>query len=131
MKDETLSILNETKGKYRGKLPRLPFVELKNAILGPKYELSIAYVNPAKAKKLNTAHRGKNYATDILSFPFSKKSGEMILCPQIIKKKAAEFGQTVQKYNTFIVIHGMLHLKGYEHSSRMERAEKLFLRRFS
>jgi probable rRNA maturation factor len=81
--------------------------------------------------KLNTAHRGKDYATDILSFPLSKKSGEIVLCPQIIKKKSAEFGMTEQKYNKFIVIHGMLHLKGYAHGSRMEQAEKLFLRRFS
>ncbi|MEN9582512.1 MAG: hypothetical protein RL641_466 [Candidatus Parcubacteria bacterium] len=127
MLDETLSILNETKGK----LPRLPFIDLKNAILGKTYELSIAYINPAKAKKLNIAHRGKDYATDVLSFPLSKKSGEIVLCPPIIKKKAAEFGMTLEKYNKFIVIHGMLHLKGYVHSSRMERAEKLFLRRFS
>lgn len=119
--------MNETKGK----LPRLPFLELKNAILGKKYELSIVYLNPAKAKKLNAAHRGKDYATDILSFPLSKNSGEIVLCPPVIKKKAPDFDMTVEKYNKFIVIHGMLHLKGYAHGSRMERAEKLFLRRFS
>ncbi|MBP6926230.1 MAG: rRNA maturation RNase YbeY [Candidatus Pacebacteria bacterium] len=127
MKDETLSITNETKGK----LPRLPFLDLKNAILGKKYELSIAYLNPTKAKKFNIAYRQKDYATDILSFPLTKTSGEIILCPKIVAKKAAEFGMTEKKYNVFIVIHGMLHLKGYEHGSRMERAEKVYLRRFS
>lgn len=127
MKEETLSIINETKGK----LPRLPFIELKNAILGKNYSLSIAYLNPTKAKKLNSEHRQKDYATDVLSFPYSKKTGELILCLKIIQKKALEFEMTEKKYNLFIVIHGMLHLKGYAHGSRMEQAEKLFLRRFS
>ncbi len=127
MKDNTVEITNETKGK----LPRLPFLDLKNAILGKKYELSIVYISTAKAKKFNQSFRQKDYATDILSFPLSKNSGEIILCPKIIAKKAPEFGMTEKIYNKFIVIHGMLHLKGYEHSSRMEQAEKLFLRRFS
>lgn len=125
--DQTLSIKNETKGK----LPSLPFAQIKDAILGKKYELSITYLGLDKAKKLNTTYRQKNYATDILSFPLSKKSGEIILCPKIIEKKAKEFEMTPKIYNKFIVIHGMLHLKGYEHGSRMEKAEKLFLRRFS
>lgn len=127
MKDETVAISNETKGK----LPSLPFVHLKNDILGKKYSLSIVYVSPAKMKKLNAAHRGKDYATDILAFELTPTSGEIILCPSAIAKKAPEFGMTEKKYNLFIVIHGMLHLKGYAHSSRMERAEKLFLHRFS
>ncbi len=127
MKDETLEITNETKGK----LPSLPFLVIKNTILGKKYDLSIVYLNPAKAKKLNASFRQKDYATDILSFPLSKISGEIFLCPKIISKKAAEFGMTEKIYNKFIVIHGMLHLKGYEHSSRMEQAEKKFLKLFS
>ncbi len=127
MSNDTLELTNETKGK----LPSLPFLDMKDAILGKKYELSIAYVGLAKAKRLNTEHRQKDYATDILSFPYSKTSGEIILCPKIIAKKAAEFDMTEKKYNVFIVIHGMLHLKGYAHGSRMERAEKTFLRRFT
>lgn len=127
MIDETLQISNETKGK----LPRLPFLDMKNAILSKKYELSIVYISPAKMKKMNAAHRGKDYATDILSFPLSKTSGEIFLCSKAIAKKAPEFDMTEKKYNVFIVIHGLLHLKGYDHSSRMERAEKLYLRRFS
>ncbi len=127
MSGDSLTIKNETKGK----LPRLPFLELKEAILGKSYELSIVYVSPAKMKKLNMQHRGMDYATDILSFPLGKKSGEMILCSSAIAKKAPKFGMTEKKYNVFIVIHGLLHLKGYDHGSRMERAETVYLRRFS
>lgn len=127
MQATIVEITNETKGK----LPSLPFLELKNEILGKKYSLSIAYVSPAKMKKMNAQTRGKDYATDILSFELSKTSGEIIICPKAIEKKAPDFDMTIKKYNLFIVIHGMLHLKGYAHSSRMERAETLFLRRFS
>ncbi len=127
MQDETLTILNTTKGK----LPRLPFLDMKNAMLGTGYSLSLVYVTQAKMKKLNGAHRGHDYATDILSFPLTKKSGEIFICQKIVHKKAVDFDMTIKKYNVFIVIHGMLHLKGYDHGSRMDKAEKIFLRRFS
>ena len=125
--NETISILNKTKGK----LPRLPFVQLKNAILGEKYELSLVFVSPKESHKINLQYRNKDNPTNVLSFPLSKTSGEIFLDQKTSAKDAPNFDMTQSQFLQFLVIHAMLHLKGYEHGSTMERQEKKFLKIFS
>ncbi len=124
---DTISIVNKTKGK----LPRLPFVRLKEEILGNKYELSIALVTPRESHRLNLTYREKDNATNVLSFPLSKNSGELVLDIKTSTADAKNFDMTPNKFLLFLVIHGMLHLKGMEHGSTMEKAEKKFLKIFS
>ena len=102
------------------------FGKIKNDILGESYELSIAYVSEKKSKEINKRYRNIDKATNILSFPLSKNTGEIILCRATIKKEAKNFGKTFSQFLGFLVIHGMLHLKGFEHSSRMEEAEEKY-----
>ncbi len=109
-----------------GKLPRLPFSRLKDAILGPAYELSVASVSASVSQKLNAHYRGKNNPTNILSFPLTKKSGELILHLPTARKEYKKFGMTYDDFLLYLVIHGMLHLKGMEHGGIMERAERKF-----
>jgi probable rRNA maturation factor len=114
-----LSVINNTKGK----LPSLPFSALKDEILGKSYELSVAYINEKESRALNKKWRGKDKPTNVLSFALSKNSGELVLCPAIVKKEAKNFDRTFPKFLGFLVIHGMLHLKGMAHGSIMEKAE--------
>ena len=102
------------------------FSIIKNEILGKKYSLSIACVDEETSKRINKKYRGKNKPTNILSFSLHKNVGEIILCPTIIKKEAKNFNRTFSKFLGFLVIHGMLHLKGFEHSSTMEILEKKY-----
>ena len=127
MINETFNIKRETKGK----LPCLPFVDIKNKVLGKKYDLSIAFVGRNKSRELNYRFRNKNYATNILSFSLSKNSGEIIINLEKVRKDAPNFNRPYLKFLGFLVIHGMLHLKGYEHSSIMEELENKFSREFS
>lgn len=122
-----LSITNTTNGK----LPRLPFARLKDAILGTKYSLSVAIVTPRQSHKLNLTHRGKDNPTNVLSFPYEKNSGELVLDIATSRKDASNFDMTQSKFLLFLVIHGMLHLKGFDHGSTMEREERKFLKKFS
>lgn len=124
---DTISIVNKTKGK----LPRLPFARLKKEILGDAYELSIALVTPRESHRLNLTYREKDNATNVLSFPLSKNSGELVLDIKTSTADAKNFDMTPNKFLLFLVIHGMLHLKGMEHGSTMEKAEKKFLKIFS
>jgi probable rRNA maturation factor len=55
--------------------------------------------------------------------------GEIILCPSVIKKEAKNFDRTFPQFLGFLVIHGMLHLKGYDHGKEMEKLEKKYLSR--
>ncbi len=123
---KTVEISNQTKGK----LPRLPFVPLKNAILGKRYILSIVFATPKISKELNNRYRGKNHPTNILSFNIAKNEGEIILEPKKIKTEYKDFGLTYEEFLKYLLIHGMLHLKGMDHSSTMDKAEKRFLQKF-
>lgn len=123
----TVSITNTTNGN----VPRLPFVRIKEAILGKKYELSIAFVKSSESRKYNVTYRQKDKATNVLSFPLSKNSGEIIIDPAVAKKEAPNFDMTQKKFLCFLVIHGMLHLKGLDHGSTMDKEEQKFLKKFS
>jgi len=123
MIDPTLSVsLKKTKGTHT----RVPFARMRNEILGKKYELSIALVDAKTSKKINRETRGKDYPTNILSFSLTKNSGELILHSPSIIRDAKKFGMEKKDFFIYIVIHGMLHLKGMQHGSTMEKAEKKF-----
>lgn len=103
---------------------RMPFISIKEDILGPTYELSLAFVDPKKAQELNITYRKKEYIPNILSFPLDVNSGEIIICPKVAKAQAPLYKKTFENYILFLFIHGCFHLKGYTHGSLMEREEK-------
>lgn len=102
--------------------PSLPFKELTDLVLGKKYELSVVFASGAKMKNLNLKYRKKNKAADVLSFPITKNEGEIFLNSDIIKSNRNKCAH--------LFIHGMLHLIGFKHSSKMESEEQKVLRRF-
>lgn len=108
------------------------FLNIKNDILGKKYSLSIVFVDQEKSRELNKKYRNKDKATNVLSFALRKNMGELVLCSDVIKKEAAskKFGRDFDELVGFLVIHGMLHLKGLEHSSRMEEAEEKYDKKY-
>ncbi len=117
---KSFSLINET----RTKSPSASvFLSIKNASLGKNYHLNIIITTPAKIKKLNTIYRDKEEATDILSFPISDNEGEIFICPSEAKKEAVKFGRTYENFLKFLLIHGCVHLKGYDHGSTMENIE--------
>jgi len=123
---EDLSLINTTKGK----LPSLPFSDIKKNILGKTYSLSIVFINVKKSQELNKTYRKKNKPTNILSFPLSKKEGEMLICPSIAKKQLKDFDRNFKEMIGFLVIHGMLHLKGMKHGAKMEVVEKKYDKKY-
>jgi len=121
------TITNKTKGR----LPRLPFVSIKNKILGEKYELGLSSLSSLKQKEINLKYRGINKTTNILSFPLSDISGEITIDSAKIKKDAPLFNMTYLQFFKYLFIHGLLHLKGFKHSSTMEKQEKKYLKMFT
>jgi probable rRNA maturation factor len=95
------------------------------------HTLSIAVVNGPTIRKLNRIYRGKDYITDVLSFrdadgeaPAPGYLGELIICyPQAVRQ-AREQGHSVERELSILLIHGCLHLLGYEHHERRE-ADKM------
>lgn len=107
------------------------YAEMKNKVLGAKYELSLVFVGKIRAASLNKTYRNKTYSPNVLSFPLTSDAGEIVICPQVAKREAAKFNLSVDGYIAYLFIHGLLHLKGYDHSDTMEKLERKYLKAFN
>jgi probable rRNA maturation factor len=122
-------IINKTKGTPTP--VGVPFESIKDRILGIKYELSVSFVSAHTQRKINRTYRSKDKTTNILSFPLSEESGEITFDLAKVRKDAPEFDMPYTQFLKYLFIHGCLHLKGFEHSSTMDKEEKKFLKIFS
>lgn len=94
--------------------------------------LSLALVGQARMKRLNQKWRNKNQVTDVLSFSFEEKAGkkkqktiidgEILICPDWVEKQARLFKKEFFNELTRVVVHGILHLQGWEHEGEKEEA---------
>lgn len=91
-------------------------------------DLIIVFVTSAKMKKLNSQFRGKNKHTDILSFePIEESSlGELVLCLPVLKKQAKDHELSLNHEIGYMLIHGILHLLGYDHETGERDAKVMF-----
>ena len=116
---KTFSIHQETKDV----IPNYPYKEIKEFALGQDYILNLIFTDKDKIKKLNLIYRNKNQATDILSFPLSENEGEIYICLEEAKVESKKFDRDFENFIAFLFIHGLIHLKGYDHGSKMESEE--------
>lgn len=121
------NLLNST--TLRSPVSKKRFEEIKNKILGKKYELSLVLVNNKESKKINRKNRNKNKPANVLSFPIENNLGEIFLDLET-KKESKQFDMGYKKYLIFLFIHGCLHLKGYDHGKKMEKEEDKYLNLF-
>ncbi len=112
------------------RLPSVKWQEVSDRVLGPDYDLSLVFASNELSQKLNRAHKKKNQPTNVLSFPLDKKSGEIFLNPSVAKREAGLLGETFKNRLVYLLIHGLLHLKGYRHGSRMDVKERVFSKIF-
>jgi len=86
---------------------------------------SIAFINDARMKQLNSTFRGKDGTTDVLSFPFeaqpfepdSNELGDIVISAEQAQKQAAENGLSLEGEIKQLILHGVLHLCGYDHET--------------
>ncbi|NMZ62142.1 rRNA maturation RNase YbeY [Pseudomonas nitroreducens] len=94
-------------------------------------ELTIRLVDEAEGRELNKTWRHKDYATNVLSFPADVPDelldipllGDLVICAPVVIREAAEQGKSVQAHWAHLVIHGCLHLLGYDHIDDVEAEE--------
>ncbi len=114
--------------------PRLPYRRAARDVLGKVYELDLIFVTSAAMKNLNKIYRQRNKSSNVLSFALSPASGQLVLDPSLIKKEPRILGETFRKYLWRLFVHGILHLKGYDHErggregDKMSRAEERLLK---
>jgi probable rRNA maturation factor len=91
-------------------------------------ELTLVFLDKKPAQKINKEFRDKDYATDVLSFDSMDPSsfGELVLCPDVLKKQAKEHKLSFQKELGYMLLHGSLHLLGYDHETNEKDAKEMF-----
>ena len=96
--------------------------------------ITLRIVGEREARRLNATFRKKNKATNVLSFAYGGGRGDVVLCHPVIAREARAQGKTLAAHYAHLVVHGILHLRGYDHEKkrdalRMERREVRLLRR--
>lgn len=103
---------------------------IKKDILGKDYALSIAFVSERKSQELNKKYRKKDRPTNVLSFSLRENFGELVICKAVVKREVQNKKNNLEKnfdeWLGFLVIHGMLHLKGCVHGGTMSRLETIY-----
>ncbi|MEA2517601.1 MAG: putative rRNA maturation factor [Actinomycetota bacterium] len=106
-------------------------------------ELSLLFVEADHIRKLNQRFAGDDYATDVLAFPMMEDEedgslllGDVVICPQVAEKNAGELGHDLQDELAALVVHGTLHLLGYDHQrdadkEKMDNRSREILSTFS
>jgi len=104
-----------------------------------KHALSVAFVGNRMMRQLNNRWRGKNYATDVLSFSFEGEAidglpflGEIVIAPEVAVKQALDCGASPEREIRKLLVHGALHLMGYDHETdggQMNEIQRRLLRR--
>lgn len=94
-----------------------------------RLEVGIALFGEAEARRLNRDYRGKDYATNVLSFPYANVRGErspmlgdLAICPAVVAREAREQGKPVRDHFAHLTVHGTLHLVGYDHENERDAA---------
>ena len=99
----------------------------------PHLALTLRVVGGREGRALNRRFRRRDYATNVLSFPYGH-AGDIVLCHPVIAREARAQGKSVRAHYAHLVVHGALHLRGHEHNDktsakRMEAAEVRLLAR--
>ncbi len=97
---------------------RNEFVRWARAALQGGGQVTIRLVDPDEGQSLNHEYRGKDYATNVLSFPYETEPlvmGDMVICPTVVAREAAEQGKSLEAHYAHMTVHGMLHLQGWDH----------------
>ena len=95
-------------------------------------EVAVRVVTPAEGRRLNSDYRGRDYATNVLSFPFEAppgldedlpELGDLVICAEVVSGEAAEQGKPPEHHWAHMVVHGTLHLLGYDHMEETDALE--------
>ena len=84
--------------------------------------VTVRFVTAIEGRALNAEYRGRDYATNVLTFVYddaAPRAGDIVLCAPVVRKEADAQGKTLAAHYAHLVVHGMLHLQGYDH----ERAD--------
>lgn len=123
-------------GPHRAALPRASVLRWIGHALEVPFEITVRIVAEAEGRALNLQFRGKNHATNVLTFDYTQTPvviADLVLCAPVIAREAAAQGKPLQAHYAHLLVHGALHAQGYDHETadtdalEMESLEILLL----
>jgi len=104
------------------------------ALAASAAEVTLRIVGQREGRRLNEQFRNRHRATNVLSFSYEKNRGDVVLCHPVIRREARARRKNLAAHYAHLVVHGVLHLRGYDHerkrdAARMETQEIRILRR--
>jgi len=114
--------------EHKAALPRATVTAWLKAALFADAELAVRFVDAEEGRTLNRTYRGKDYATNVLTFAYAESeddpvTGDLILCCPVVEKEAAEQGKPLAAHYAHLLVHGALHAQGYDHEDEAEADE--------
>ena len=97
--------------------------------------VTLRFVGTREGRRLNAGYRARDYATNVLTFVYDDvvpRAGDIVVCVPVVTREARAQGKTVRAHLAHLIVHGMLHLQGYDHergadAARMETREVALL----
>jgi len=89
-------------------------------------EVTVRFVDADEGQQLNRDYRGKDYATNVLSFPYETDPlvmGDLVVCPAVVAREAVEQGKPPEAHYAHLIVHGILHLQGWDHEDDVDAQE--------
>lgn len=119
-RDQLRLTLQFADAAHRRLLPRHRVARWIRAALGTPAEITVRVVGADEARSLNRDFRGRDYATNVLTFDYQREPvvvADLVLCAPVLAREAAELGIPLEAHYAHLLVHGALHAQGHDHES--------------
>ena len=113
---------------HRAALPRHAVARWIRHALAREAEITVRIVDRDEGRALNRDYRHKDYATNVLTFDYSREPvvcADLVLCAPVVAQEAREQGKTLQAHYAHLLVHGTLHAQGWEHETSEADAQAM------
>ena len=114
--------------RHRAELPRHKVIRwLRHALAAPG-EITVRIVDAEEGQALNRDYRGKDYATNVLTFDYAREPvvcADLVLCAPVVEAEAQAAGKALDAHYAHLLVHGALHAQGYDHEDDEAEAERM------
>jgi len=120
MKPELSLSLQFADPRHRDQLPRHKVQRFIRAALELPGEIAVRIVDAEEGRALNREFRGKDYATNVLTFDYAHGpvvGADLVICAEVVEQEAAEMGIPLLDHYAHMLVHGTLHAQGYDHEA--------------
>ena len=118
----------EDAARHRAALPRASVARWIRHALASDAEITVRIVDAEEGQSLNRDYRQKDYATNVLTFDYTRAplvTADLVLCAPVVAREAKENKKTLRDHYAHLLVHGTLHAQGYDHESSEPDAEAM------